>query len=335
MQPHRKRIKIPLTLSMILAVAWPLYAQPGTSADSGSAYTLSTGKISVRVASAGGHLGAMTVRNAGPSRTITLPEAFTLQMQDRTIIPASRLAIERPLSRESFSGGKRICADLQSANLRIGMRWCLLARENAGYLRQQLTIHAAASDLPIAEVRLLDFSDPDAHLAGSVRGSPIVDGTMFFAFEHPLSWAKVDAGHATAAISRQLPLRAGQSVTYSAVIGVATPAQMRRDFLTYIEAERPRPYQPFLHYNSWFDLGFGNRYDEAGALNRVHAFGAELVAKRHVRLDSFLFDDGWDDPHSLWGFDSGFPHGFTPVAEAAKQIHAGIGVWLSPWGGYD
>jgi hypothetical protein len=60
-----------------------------------------------------------------------------------------------------------------------------------------------------------------------------------------------------------------------------------------------RGYEPFLHYNSWFDLGFGNRYDEAGALGRIHAFADALVEKRHVQVDSFLFDDGWDNPNLL------------------------------------
>ena len=110
---------------------------------------------------------------------------------------------------------------------------------------------------------------------------------------------------------------------------------MRRDFLAYVERERPRPYEPFLHYNSWYDLGYTNRFGEAGALDRIHAFGTELVKKRGVKLDSFLFDDGWDDPNTLWGFDSGFPNGFTRSSEAAAKYGAGVGVWLSPWGGYD
>jgi len=283
----------------------------------------------------GGRLGALTIRDIASGHAVTFPDAFALQMQDGSVISASKLRIEKPLSEESFAGGKRACAELASDAPKADLRWCLLAREQAEYMRQQLTIRATDEDLPISDVRLLDFVDPDAHVAGIVKGSPVVDGVMFFGFEHPLSWTKVDSGHVTAGIARQLPLRSSQSVTYSSVIGVAAPGQMRRDFLAYLEAERPRPYQPFLHYNSWFDLGFGNRYDEEGAIDRVQTFGNELVEKRHVQLDSFLFDDGWDDPNSLWGFDSGFPHGFTPVAEAAEKIHAGIGVWLSPWGGYD
>ncbi len=140
--------------------------------------------------------------------------------------------------------------------------------------------------------------------------------------------------HETAWIDRDLPLRAGQSITYSSVIGVTRPGQMRRDFLAYIERERAHPYRTFLHYNSWYDLGYFTPYDQASALDRVNAFGRELVRKRGVKLDSYLFDDGWDNHKSLWKFNAGFPDGFTPIKQAAEQYGAEPGVWMSPWGGY-
>ena len=56
--------------------------------------------------------------------------------------------------------------------------------------------------------------------------------------------------------------------------------------------------------------------------------------KRGVKLDSFLFDDGWDNHKSLWRFNDGFPDGFTPVKQAAERYGADPGVWMSPWGGY-
>ena len=171
---------------------------------------------------------------------------------------------------------------------------------------------------------MLDFDDPGAHVAGTVLGSPIVDGAMFFGFEHPLSSAAVEKGHVTASLARVLPLQAGETVTYTSVIGVAPPGQMRRAFFEYLERERPRPYRPFLHYNSWYDLGDGNhqhgaQYNDAGALDRIHAFGDELTVKRHVALDSYLFDDGWDDTNSIWGFSPVFPQGFAPEERAAAQ----------------
>jgi hypothetical protein len=59
------------------------------------------------------------------------------------------------------------------------------------------------------------------------------------------------------------------------------------------------------------------------------------VQQRGVQLDSFLFDDGWDDNKTLWKFHAGFPNGFIPLQASAAEYHAGIGVWLSPFGGYN
>ena len=89
-------------------------------------------------------------------------------------------------------------------------------------------------------------------------------------------------------------------------------------------------------------------------MQRVEAFGEEVVRKRGAQLDrncsndctpmlshaklqqdSFLWDDGWDDPQTLWEFDKArFPQRFDKVAKLAKEYGAGTGVWLSPWGGY-
>jgi hypothetical protein len=184
-------------------------------------------------------------------------------------------------------------------------------------------------------VRLFDFRLMGARLTGTVKGSPVTAGNLFLGFEHPLSDCSVNQQRVRCGIARILPVRANQNVTYSSVIGISPPGQARRGFLNYVERERAHPYRAFLHYNSWFDIGFGKPYDQAAALDVIHAFGEQLSVKRGVKLDSFLFDDGWDDPHSLWSFNSGFPDGFTPLAEAAAQYGAAPGIWLSPWGGYD
>jgi hypothetical protein len=272
--------------------------------------------------------------------TVTIEQIFTVTLRDGSVLKASALQWQHPFAVEDMSpaadhlSGKQVCADLHDPQTSADFHWCLLVHPDGSYLRDRLTIRAGDRDLGIAEVRLLDFQDAQAHVAGTVKGSPVVDGGMFFAVEHPLSWSRVVGGDVQAGISRVLPLQKNQSVAYSAVIGTAQPGQMRRAFLAYIEAERPRPYRAFLHYNSWYDIGYENRYDEAAVLDRIHAFGTELVEKRQVKLDSFLFDDGWDNPESLWGFNKGLPDGFTKAGQAAANIHAGIGVWLSPWGGY-
>ena len=137
-----------------------------------------------------------------------------------------------------------------------------------------------------------------------------------------------------AAIPRNTSLSPGESITESSVVGVVPEGQLRRGFLYYVERQRAHPYRPFLHYNSWYDIGYFSKFDEADCLRVVNTFGTELVEKRGAVLDSFLFDDGWDDHESLWSFHEGLPRGFTPIQEATASYDASPGVWLSPWGGY-
>ncbi len=337
-KPARTLIRhcLPLVLS---AVGLPAcHAQSAVSQDH---LRLQGQDISVEVRAGEEHFRGLHVTDALASRTLELPEAFVLTMKDGTVLRSSAMKMDAPSSSDlpegsaaSHDPGRRICADFSDSRFSGTLHWCLPMREHAGYFRQELTIHAGSSDAAIAEVRMLDFRDPGAHVSGTVRGSPVVDAGMFFGFEHPLSTAHVNGNHVVASLARVLPLRAGQSTTYSSVVGVAAPGQMRRAFLHYIESERPRAYSPFLHYNSWFDIAYGGAYNETDAIDRIHAFGRELVDRRHVEMNSFLFDDGWDNPSSMWGFNSGFPDGFTKTAAAAEQIHAGVGVWFSPWGGY-
>ncbi|HEX4037678.1 MAG TPA: enterotoxin [Acidobacteriaceae bacterium] len=281
-------------------------------------------------------LPEMEVRDTVAGHSLAFANLFTITLQDGSELLSSRLHRDSSFSPSPDSSPVvRLCTDLSDPTSAARFRWCLIDHRDRSYMRAQLTITAGAHDLPIRDVRLLDFTDPAARVIGSVRGSPLADRDFYFGFEHPLSWSRVSGGRAEAGITRQLPLRAGQSVIYFAVIGTYTPGQMRRDFLAYVEAERPRAYKPFLNYNTWYDIGYTNRFSEADVLDRIHAFGTQLVKKRGVPMDSFVLDDGWDNPSSLWGFNSSFPHGLTRVIQAAAAVHAGVGIWMSPWGGYD
>jgi len=235
---------------------------------------------------------------------------------------------------EEHFAGKRVVVQLKDPASILTATWSAELRDGDNFVRQQVSF-SCANGCAVRQIRLFDFSAPKAAVVGSVKGSPIKQGNVFLGFEHPLSHCSVENQHATCFIERELPLKPSQPVTYSSVIGVAPAGQMRRAFLNYLERERAHPYRPFLHYNSWFDIGYGNRYDQAAALDVVSEFGQELHEKRGVQLESFLFDDGWDDPKSLWNFDSGFPNGFTPISAATARYGAAPGIWLSPWGGYD
>ena len=328
------------TIVMLLAVA----AAPAMTSQT---YEIHTGALRARVSLHDGRFDGLTVTDSISGRNLNLKEGFVAVLKDKTelrstdmqLAPISdpttvvdpHLALRRTRDKVATTDS---CWQFTSTAPSASFAWCLTVRPGTDYVRELLRISAGKTDLPIAEVRLLQFDDVGAKVDGSVKGSPIVDSNMFFGLEYPLSVSTVDSGWVRASLFRDLPLRAGQSITYSAVIGTSQPGQMRRAFLAYLENERPRAYEPFLHYNSWFDLGYENRFNEAGAIDRINAFGRNLVEERHVKLDSFLFDDGWDDPNTLWGFNPGFPDGFTKTGGAAARYNAGIGVWLSPWGGY-
>jgi len=80
---------------------------------------------------------------------------------------------------------------------------------------------------------------------------------------------------------------------FSCVTSVASWPNAPRILLNYVERERAHPTATFLHYNSWYDIGYGKPYDAAAVLDVINAFGTELVRRRNVKLDSFLLDDGW------------------------------------------
>jgi hypothetical protein len=359
MNPSRFPSRCLASIPLFLAAFVPAQTQqrtpvpgPATAESHGTHYALSDRVLSADWDVAGGHLSAFAVRDRWNNAVLTLPRPFGILLQDGTILDAASLRVAGQPAMEMLApsataaraaerlAGWQFSLPLTDATGKIRVTWTLVLRDGGNYIRQAVTILAGSADVPIAEVRMIEATlpastQPGPQVIGSVQGSPIVAGHWFLGLEDPLSTSRVDHNRATAVVDRDLPLRAGQSVTYSSVIGITRPGQLRRDFLAYIERERAHPYRTFLHYNSWYDLGYFTPYDEAGAVDRIRAFGTELHDKRGVTLDSFLFDDGWDNHASLWSFNAGFPNGFTPIRQAAAQYGAAPGLWLSPWGGYD
>jgi hypothetical protein len=162
----------------------------------------------------------------------------------------------------------------------------------------------------------------------------MISKDFFVACESPISKYDTHDGWVNGYIDRQEPT---QDLTASTVWGVALEGQLRRAFLYYLERERAVPYRQMLHYNSWYDLSWADRkLTEVGCLDRIQAFGDSLTAKRHISLNAFLFDDGWDDNQTLWQISkTNFPAGFDNIKTLADKYGASLGVWMSPWGGYE
>lgn len=163
----------------------------------------------------------------------------------------------------------------------------------------------------------------------------------FIGVENPLASVTVENGKVTAILERGFAIRPGERWTVAYVIGTYREHQLRRDFQDYLNRERAHPYRVLPHYNSWYDINIGRndapwqkRMNEAESLGVMIAF-REALSKRGVFINSYLWDDGWDEWDSLWDFHPGFPNGFKKHAEEAhRNKGASIGCWMSPCGGY-
>ncbi|MCS7237299.1 MAG: hypothetical protein NZ899_03410 [Thermoguttaceae bacterium] len=255
--------------------------------------------------------------------------------------PAGDLRVEsfagtsNALRKAERRGGKCLTLPIVLADVGVEGEVRFQLREGVHYVRTEIEL-TPASRVPLpADVVWWELPEEQAKPAGVVDGSPLVADGFFFFCEHPMAQI-VSQGGKIRQISPLFPLpEEASALVRSAVIGVLIPGQKRRSFQAYLEQERPRPYRTFVNYNSWWDIAWGDRkMNEGQCLEVIRAFGEELIRKRGTAVDAFVFDDGWDDNRTLWGFHTGFPRGFSPLRELAQKYSSGVGTWLSPFGGY-
>ena len=232
--------------------------------------------------------------------------------------------------------GKRITATLLNAKSGLKIFWELTLKDGANYFIQKITLTPKDS-LRINLIGLIEMPKSSGFKStGVVVGSPLAGNNFFCAVEHPMSLVDTTDKSIVSFVRQYKLITKSEPQTLSAAWGVSPESQFRRSFLYYIERERAVPYHQKLHYNSWFDLSWIDRkLNETSCMDRIQTFADSLIVKRNVKMDAFLFDDGWDNNQTLWQFNSGFPNGFTNLAELAKKYQCDLGVWISPWGGYE
>ena len=270
---------------------------------------------------------------AGPAATTLAASEFRI-VGDPKVEP---LAANASASRRAEQvPGRSVAVTLRDPDARLEVVWRGVLRDGSGYVRQELSVRALAGDVPLREVSLFDFTAARTWVSGTVRGTPIVVGDAYYAFEHPLANNGVDGDRVRCRMPRTLPLRRGATLEVSSVVGVTRSGQLRRDFLAYVERERAHPYRTFLHYNSWYDIGYFSKFSEAGCARRDRTRSAPSCSRqRGVTLDSFLFDDGWDDPHDALAVSTRVsPMASRRARRRRAKYGAAPGVWMSPWGGY-
>ena len=320
--------------------------------------------ISVKIDKIGRKLVAVTIQDKVNGRTYNLgDDIFSLEVLDENTDEACSKK-EFADTTHSLTARDLMCSDMKietlapqadarrlvervegtRATVRFAVRpdgnaisWWLELRKGQPYLRVGLDVLPQQFTMPVRKLTLLNIEAKEARVEGTVKGAPIVaaGNRLFAGVEHPMSLSEVTDKGFTCSLPRttDLPRRAPSS--FSAVLGFSRPDQLRRTFqLSYLNNERARAYAPFLNYNTWYDIGYFTPYGEKAAMDTVRLFGEELVNKRGAVIDSFLFDDGWDDTETLWQFHNDLPNEFREINKLAQSFNAAPGVWFSPWGGY-
>jgi len=346
------RLLFALTLTAVAAATAPAIELPGVAPGPAKA-TLDGPRLAMENAvlqarwdlSPGSRRLVEVIDRVADARLVCDSRLFSVKLADGSelasaaLCPAGQATLERITPRPTAtrlaerSAGWRATLELATADGRTRFRWQAVLRDGSNYVRQEVALLAHAGPRPV-EFGLLDLPAGDARSCGAVVGSPLVSGNFFLGCEHPLAKNQVAAGRAVCRLPLYDTPAAGMAEA-SAAVGVAPAGQLRRGFLYYLDRERARPYRPFTYYISWFDIAApGLKMNQSQCVEVIEAFGSELARKRGVKLDAFVFDDGWDDNQSLWNFHAGFPHGFTPLGERAARYNAILGTWISPFGGY-
>ncbi len=220
----------------------------------------------------------------------------------------------------------RLTATLDCAEPRVRATLTWWLRADEPWLRMRMTLTGDAG-VVVDEVRLLDGT-VDAPVAGGGMGLPLwVGRSWWLGVEYPLGYARADDEGVRLWHHPGRDLAAALE-SKTMVIGVAPPGrEARTGFDDYLRAIK-RPSRSHLQYNSWYDL----RRDEMtpeNLLATAAGFREHLLEPWGLQMASFVPDDGWQDPQSVWEPRADlYPDGFAPLAQSLEAMGMRLGLWM-------
>ena len=286
--------------------------------------------------------------------TVFVDELFVL-MVDGVPVNASAMKLDPEILKETIpadaasprlgdhSQAKSFALTFTAPDESYRVMWKPILQDDANYILFDVTVTPLSGDLGLSRLALLDVTAPNAKKYGTPAGTPVVSDRFFFGYHHPTATSQITGDRLTFYWDRSnMVVKQGDAVHMRASIGVYPKDQLRRAFNYYLERERSQAYHQMLHYNAWYDVLHTSRTkkaDEAEALERIETFTKELTVKRGVPIESFMFDDPWDNVSGtatdVWQFDPARnPNEWKVMNEVAKKHGSSLGVWMSPQGGW-
>jgi hypothetical protein len=214
--------------------------------------------------------------------------------------------------------------------------------QSAGLLKGSVSATYGNASGITAPVEILNpggFGQPLAITAGKAGA--------FFAVEYPTA---TNAGYiSNDSLYLDLHLEVGQKITKQncckewAVIGLLPEPYTQKWFFDYLDDIRCAPAEPYVLYNSWYDLRSpeypgvkpANVMNEKNVSRIIGLLKKNMIDKHDIKLDGFVLDDGWDVYQSDWKMRTeSFPNGLKPLALKLNEMGTGLGIWFGPTGGY-
>lgn len=230
-------------------------------------------------------------------------------------------------------GGKRVVFQLSRPGLNATLVYELKPQDF--YMRKWIRLENAGSGTPFIDWIAVEKNCwyPRAFSLGGF-GQPLLAKDLFLGLEYPSSVNTAANSLVTLGyyVGMDIPHEGFKSEP--AVFGVSAEGRAHTAFMNYINAIRVSPPHPVAIFDTWEDIP-SHLLTSAAVMKEIAQLKEHLVDRYGVRLDSFLLDAGWDSPSKLWGIDrTRFPGGFESVASAVRQVANGLGLWLSPMGGF-
>ncbi|WP_075182705.1 enterotoxin [Pantoea sp. 1.19] len=272
----------------------------------------------------------VVVKDTRATPSLTPQELFFLTLPDERNIHAADFNITHVDKQDG-----RIVIDFTHPEFNVTVKLNLVKGK---YASIDYTLAAVGQPRDVAKITFFPTKKQAQapYVDGAIISSPIVADTFFILPDKPIVNTYAYEGTTNLNVELKTPVQPATPIGYTLYFGTFPEAsQLRRSVNQFINAVRPRPYKPYLHYNSWMDIGFFTPYSEQDVLERMDEWNKAFISGRGVPLDAFLLDDGWDDLTGRWLFGTAFRNGFGNVRKKADSLHSSVGLWLSPWGGYN
>jgi len=270
------------------------------------------------------------IKDTRANHQLSPQELFFLTLPDEKVIHAADFKIKHVDKQDDF-----IHIDYSHQDFNVTVTLNLLKGK---YASIDYSIAAKDKARDIAKITFFPTKKQAQapYVEGAINSSPIIADSFFILPDKPIINTYAYEATTNLNVEQKTPVQPETPLSYTVFFGTFPETnQLRRSVNQFIDEVRPRPYKPYLHYNSWMDIGFFTTYTEKDVIGRMDEWNKEFITGRGVKLDAFLLDDGWDDRTGRWLFGPAFSNGFGVVKDKADSLHSSVGLWLSPWGGYN